>query len=231
MTYDTIITEIADNCRRQVSETGQKTFIRRQINLAQQEMQRFQPIWWLETTLSQSLGSPGATGTAYYDLPSNFDFMDWRTMHSSTRQLLYVGIDWVDINDPDYSENGEPSRFGVIGKQFFFHPRVSASYALTGTVAARYFKDMLAMNTTGTATGGGVDYGDSDTPDAPLVWQEGILLGGQYRVLKFLGVPRWDTVRTEFRALMRELSGRGPTVGGPGQISDGGMSYIIGKNV
>lgn len=222
MTFTDIIAEVRDQCRVPTTET-KTTFIRRQINLAMDEISRYRPWWWMEVRLTLTL----VTGT-YIALPSRFTCMDKRTMRTQSNPLEYVDFSEIEKADPDLSESGTPTHFSVIAGQFAFLPKIAQAFIdVSGNaIYCRHFQTLKLLATNGTQTPS--LHGDTQSPDPPLDLHEAVILGANYRVLRFDGVPRWREVRADFRDFLKEAEPRGPTIGAPGPTQDGGFSYIVG---
>ena len=220
MIFTNILAEIRDQCRVATTDT-KTTFLRRQVNLAMDEISRFHPWWFLETSLALTLAA-GAT----IALPSRFISMDRRGMRTQNGPIEFCDEAWVDERDPGRSDSGEPDHWGFRGLNWFFYPSISSAFATSGTITARHYQTMKLLATDGTATA--ALYGDSDTPDGPPDITEAVILGGAYRVLKFDGIARWIAVKADMVDFLRAYKSRSPAYGGAAEVSDGGFADIVG---
>ena len=220
MIFTNILDEIRDQCRVATTDT-KTTFLRRQVNLAMDEISRFHPWWFTETSLALTL----ATGQTIA-LPSRFISMDRRGMRTQNGPIEFCDEAWVDERDPARSDSGGPDHWGVRGLYWFFYPALSSGFVASGTLTARHYQTMKLLATNGTATA--ALYGDADTPDGPPDITEAIIVGAAYRVLRFNGIGRWRDVQGALFELLRAYKSRSPAYGGAGEVSDGGFAYIVG---
>ena len=211
--------ELRDQCRIATTDTN-TTFLRRQINLALDEISRFHPWWFLQTSLALTLAA-GQT----IALPSRFASMDRRGMRTQNGPIEFCDEAWVDERDPGRSDSGEPDHWGFRGFNWFFYPSISSGFVSTGTLTARYYQTMKLLASDGTSTA--ALYGDGDTSDGPLDLHEAALMGAACRVLKFRGISRWTDIRGEFVAMLNMSKSRGPAVGGAEAVTDGGFAQIV----
>src|SRR3990167_570019 len=218
LTFEQIGKRTARHCRRRWTNTTHAENIRQSINDAMDEMSRFAawPFRMSDTTLS--LGSPGAPGTKTYALPDNFGYIGPLMVRSSDHKdpLIYVGADFVVERDPDWSDQGSPDYWGILGREFFFWPRVSATWATTGTIYYAYSRMLTHVAESGTASDS-TEYSDAGNPDCPAHYHEALVDGAAARELDIrLGPGAGDRHRTRWCAFLERMAGKTDVIGGGG---------------
>ena len=220
LTFEQIGKRVARRTRRTWSNTTHAEGIRQSINDAMDRMSRFSAWPFRMTDLALSLGSPGASGTRYIAVPDDFGYIDPDAMVSTsyTRPLIYVDHSFIkrETGDPTWADNGNPSHWGTHGRNFFFWPRISASWVTAGGAISCAYSAMLkhlAENGTAAPT----EYGDTGNPDCPADYAEGLVLGATAYELEIrLGPGGGERAMAQYDAFLARMVGKTDVIGGGG---------------
>lgn len=219
LTFSQIGQRVARRCRRSWTHTDHAAGIRQSINDAMDEMSRYAawPFRMADATLA--LGSPDSSGTRYYDLPSDFGYIDPKAMRSTghNRPLIYESYDFVVDIDPTWTSQGSPDYWGIHGRQFFFYPRISTSWAAGASNAIYYAYSKMLKHVAEDGSATSTEYGDTDSPDCPADYAEGLLNGALVRELEVrLGPGAGDRANVMWQTFLTRMAGKTDVIGGGG---------------
>ena len=124
--------------------------------------------------------------------------------------------------DPTWASKGSPEYWGIHGRQFFFYPRVSASWAAdsANSLPYAYSKMMKHVADDGATVSGTFPtgrYADADYPDLPHDEHEGLVDGALYRELEVaLGPGAGDKTQAKWLNFLTRMAGKTAVIGGGG---------------
>lgn len=190
LTFAEIGTQVARNTRRAWSNPTHAQGIRQSINRVMDNLSEFGTLYFRMTDATLSLGNPPAAGTRYIALPLDFGAVDPGGMRRSGLSLPMTYYDHASINqmDPTWASNSSPDYWGVIGRNFFFYPRISATFVSGGgAIYVAYSQALQHVADDGIAVATGVfpdvKYGDADYPDLPYDSHENLIDGASWKEL------------------------------------------------
>ena len=221
LTFTQIGKRVARRTRRAWTNTVHAEGIRQSINDAMDRMSRHAAWPFRMTDLTLSLGTPGSSGTRYIALPDGFSYIDPDAMRSTayTRPLIYVDYAFIirETGDPTWAENGNPSHWGTHGRNFFFWPRISATWVTAGgAIYCAYsamFKHVAESGTAADST----EYGDTDNPDCPAHYHEALVIGATaYELEVRFGPGGGERAMAQYDAFLARMAGKTDVIGGGG---------------
>ena len=182
LTFDQIGKRVSRRTRRTWSNTVHAEGIRQSINDAMDRMSRHAAWPFRMSDATITLGTPDATGTRYYNLPDDFGYIDPDAVRSTgySKPLIYVDYGFIirETGDPTWAEKGNPSHWGIHGRQFFFWPRVSTAWASDSDNAIYYaYSKMLKHLAEDGTAADSTEYSDTDNPDCPAHYGEALVIG------------------------------------------------------